>query len=257
MGPVTLWMLEISIPARSNMPPLLPKSFCISTTITAVLAGSMPIASGFARNVITLFVSCAIELVPRRLLNDLSRGAGPLQILDELLEIAHNAVEMFALQSKFQQTLLQGQGRGQSRHHPIGKLRVSKYRRRILQLLIVPVRQLLKAAIKLDRALPPLFLDGNLIRIIVKKLRLPSQVGFLVVQHRDFKTSPAPNHNVHPAVRKLFQHVRDGRGAADAVDRLALDGQHSKLPVVSQAILNHFLVALFKNVQRKIRVGKQ
>jgi len=34
-------------PARSNMPPLEPKSFCISTTITAVIAGSNVIASRF------------------------------------------------------------------------------------------------------------------------------------------------------------------------------------------------------------------
>jgi len=41
-------MIDISIPARSNMPPLLPKSFCMSMTITAVFEISIAIGSGFA-----------------------------------------------------------------------------------------------------------------------------------------------------------------------------------------------------------------
>src|SRR6266849_7852420 len=38
----------MSTPARSNIPPLLPKSFCMSTTITAVRAVSIVIGSGQA-----------------------------------------------------------------------------------------------------------------------------------------------------------------------------------------------------------------
>jgi hypothetical protein len=41
----------MSIPARSNIPPLAAKSFSMSTTITAVRAGSIVIGSGFASNV--------------------------------------------------------------------------------------------------------------------------------------------------------------------------------------------------------------
>jgi hypothetical protein len=46
-------MPEMSIPALSNMPPLEPKSFCISTTMTAVLAGSMASGPGLAANLKT------------------------------------------------------------------------------------------------------------------------------------------------------------------------------------------------------------
>ncbi len=45
---MALRMPEMSIPARSNMPPLEPNSFCISTTMTAVLAGSTTIGPGLA-----------------------------------------------------------------------------------------------------------------------------------------------------------------------------------------------------------------
>src|SRR3989337_808707 len=42
------WFIEMSIPARSNNPPLEAKSFCISITNRAVLAMSTLIGSGFA-----------------------------------------------------------------------------------------------------------------------------------------------------------------------------------------------------------------
>src|ERR1700676_1575664 len=48
MGSTTFWMGAMSTPARSNIPPLLPKSFCMSTTITAVRAVSIVIGSGEA-----------------------------------------------------------------------------------------------------------------------------------------------------------------------------------------------------------------
>src|SRR6266478_2025265 len=48
MGSTTFWMGAMSTPARSNIPPLLPKSFCMSTTVTAVRAVSMVIGSGEA-----------------------------------------------------------------------------------------------------------------------------------------------------------------------------------------------------------------
>src|ERR1700756_1050963 len=48
MGSTTFWIGAMSIPARSNIPPLLPKSFCMSTTSTAVRAVSIVIGSGDA-----------------------------------------------------------------------------------------------------------------------------------------------------------------------------------------------------------------
>src|SRR5262249_24181437 len=49
----------MSIPAPANMPPSAPKSFCISTTITAVHAGSMLIGSGFACTVTAALIDIA------------------------------------------------------------------------------------------------------------------------------------------------------------------------------------------------------
>src|SRR5919109_736122 len=48
IGSTTFWIGAMSTPARSNIPPLLPKSFCMSTTITAVRAVSIVIGSGEA-----------------------------------------------------------------------------------------------------------------------------------------------------------------------------------------------------------------
>jgi hypothetical protein len=48
VGPMAPRIMEISVPARSNMPPWAPKSFCVSTTSTAVLAVSMAIGFGVA-----------------------------------------------------------------------------------------------------------------------------------------------------------------------------------------------------------------
>ena len=60
-------MPEMSIPARSNMPPFEPKSFCISTTITAVFAVSNVIASGFASRLMTRPpLSSGLPLPPSR-----------------------------------------------------------------------------------------------------------------------------------------------------------------------------------------------
>src|SRR2546421_1905455 len=56
VGPTAFWIIEISIPARSNIPPLLPKSFSMSTTITAVLAVSIAIGAGFASILISLLL---------------------------------------------------------------------------------------------------------------------------------------------------------------------------------------------------------
>jgi hypothetical protein len=50
---------EISIPARSIMPPLAAKSFSMSTTMTAVRAGSIAIGSGFASTVTISFFGFA------------------------------------------------------------------------------------------------------------------------------------------------------------------------------------------------------
>src|ERR1700730_11189693 len=48
IGSTTFWIEAMSIPARSNIPPVLPKPFCMSTTITAVRAVSIVIGSGEA-----------------------------------------------------------------------------------------------------------------------------------------------------------------------------------------------------------------
>ena|SRR6516225_255825 len=49
--PMTSSSLAVSNPARSNIPPLDPKSFCMSTTITTVFARSRLIGVGFAARV--------------------------------------------------------------------------------------------------------------------------------------------------------------------------------------------------------------
>lgn len=51
VGATAFWIELISIPARSNMPPLEPKSLCMSTTITAVRARSIVSGSGRAGTV--------------------------------------------------------------------------------------------------------------------------------------------------------------------------------------------------------------
>src|ERR1700730_10408569 len=48
VGSTAARVIEMLISARSNIPPLAPKSFCMSTTSAAVLAVSMVIGSGFA-----------------------------------------------------------------------------------------------------------------------------------------------------------------------------------------------------------------
>src|SRR3954453_6074738 len=53
--------MEISIPARSNIPPFEPKSFCMSTTMTTVLAVSIAIGSGFASSLIKWLVVPPLE----------------------------------------------------------------------------------------------------------------------------------------------------------------------------------------------------
>src|SRR2546423_7441375 len=51
------WRIEeMSTPARWNMPPSAPKSFCISTTTTAVRARSMVVGPGFASIVTRVFI---------------------------------------------------------------------------------------------------------------------------------------------------------------------------------------------------------
>src|SRR5690349_17911791 len=49
--------MEISSPARSNIPAFEPKSFCMSMTITAVLEGSTVIGCGLASRVTTALSS--------------------------------------------------------------------------------------------------------------------------------------------------------------------------------------------------------
>jgi hypothetical protein len=48
VGPIAARVIEISIPARSNIPPSAAKSFRMSTASAAVMAGSMVVGPGLA-----------------------------------------------------------------------------------------------------------------------------------------------------------------------------------------------------------------
>src|SRR5215469_5824937 len=54
VGGMAFRMPAISMPASPNIPSLEPKSFCISTTMTALCAGMITSASGFASTTICL-----------------------------------------------------------------------------------------------------------------------------------------------------------------------------------------------------------
>jgi hypothetical protein len=56
VGAITFCAPEMSMPARSNIPPLLAKSFSISTTTTAVCFGLIATGSGLASTVTTFYL---------------------------------------------------------------------------------------------------------------------------------------------------------------------------------------------------------
>src|SRR6266576_464440 len=74
VGATAARIMEMSIPARWNIPPSEPKSFCMSTTITAALSASIAIGPGLASIVkahpgaVTSRESPAIHLLPMQTL---------------------------------------------------------------------------------------------------------------------------------------------------------------------------------------------
>jgi hypothetical protein len=73
----------------------------------------------------------------------------------------------------------------------------------------------------------------------------------------DLEPPAASANDVHAAVRKSLDHLRDGGGAADVRHHLIGRREHSKLPAVVEAVRNHLLVSLFEDEQPNIRLRKQ
>src|SRR5712691_908608 len=81
VGAMTFWIWEMSIPARSNIPPFVPKSFCMSITSSAVRSGSIVIGPGRAsRSISHLKIATGLPGP------EPAEGAGDQQTINEAIE---------------------------------------------------------------------------------------------------------------------------------------------------------------------------
>ncbi len=103
----------------------------------------------------------------------------------------------------------------------------------------------------------PRFRRGQGGVVVIEKLHGASQEGTLVIQPQDFKPAPAHRQDVQTAVRILAQDLADGCGAARVHNSLLIGQHHAELQVAADRLLNHFLIALFENVQRQLGFRQQ